>query len=684
MAPQKAEYQAGQAAYDEQTAALAASERQLEEGTAALAAAEKALADGKAELEIRRQEADDAIAAAEQKLADSRAAIADGEKQLADARQELADGETEYADGKKEADDKLSEAAQEIEEAQTEIDDIAMPEWMVLDRHANVSFVSFESNTEKVEAIAKVFPLFFFLVAALVALTTMTRMVEEERTQIGTLKALGYGKGAIAAKYALYCGAASVAGSVFGLLVGFQVFPTVIWGAYGIMYDLPKLIASFRLPLALASSLAAVACTLIAALSACYGSLTECAARLMLPRAPKPGKRVFLERIGPLWSRMRFTHKVTARNLIRYKKRFFMTVIGIAGCTALLVTGFGLRDSIGDIVDKQFGEIFRYNLTVNMKDPEAVAGDPAVRSLLEDTGRVSASLALHEEEVDVQNGGKTGTANLTIPQDAQRLPDFITLRERKSGKAVPFPAEGAILTEKLAETLGVKVGGEVTVTDGDGNSAVLRVSGITENYVRGYLYLSPETYTSAFGKTPSYDSLAAIVPDISQENRDEISTLLLKCEGVRSAQFTTDLSKSFDDMMKNIDTIVMVLIVCAGLLAFVVLYNLTNINITERQKEIATIKVLGFFDKEVSAYVYRETAVLSLIGTGCGLLLGIALHAFVVKTVEVDMVMFGRAIKGMSFLFAAVLTLLFSVLVSLVMYRKLKKIDMVESMKAGE
>ncbi len=530
-------------------------------------------------------------------------------------------------------------------------------------------------------AIAVVFPVFFFLVAALVALTTLTRMVEEERGLIGTMKALGYSRGAIAWKYILYAGSATIAGCLFGLLIGMWLFPTVIWGAYGILYILPPLLTPFNPLYASIAAVAAVACTMLATAGACWGTLREAPARLMMPKAPKAGKRIFLERITFLWSRLSFTHKVTARNLIRYKKRFFMTVIGIAGCTALLVTGFGLRDSIGEITEKQFGELYQYNVSIGLKEADALS-DEDLLAFLSDKTLVADYLPVAQESGEVAAGELSVDINLYVPQDTARLPDFLRLRNRKSGETVALTDETALLTEKAADKLGLAVGDTVTVTDADGREAAVPIGGIVENYVQGYLYMTPALYEQCFGETPDYTMLAAQLAEGA--SHDALSEPLLKTGLVSAVSFTEDIQKSFSDVVGSIDYIVMVLIICAGLLAFVVLYNLTNINITERQKEIATIKVLGFYDGEVAAYIYRETAILSLIGTAVGLVLGIFLHAFVVRTAEVEMVMFGRSIHALSYILAAVLTLFFSLLVNLVMNRKLRAVDMVESLKAGE
>jgi len=632
------------------------------------------------------KEANEKFNLAEQELTDSKIKLEDAQKELAAAKIDLENGIKKYNDGKKEADEKLGDAEKKLNDAEYEIKKLEQPEWYILDRHSNLAYESFTSNAQKVEAIAKVFPIFFFLVAALVALTTMTRMVEEERTQIGTLKALGYSKSTIAFKYMLYAGLASILGSIIGLLVGFKLFPTVIWNAYEMMYTLPPLITQFNIKYALISSLTAILCTLGATFAACYSSLMECPARLMLPRAPKAGKRVFLEYITPIWKRMKFTHKVTARNLIRYKKRFFMTVIGIAGCTALLVTGFGLRDSIGDIIYKQFNEIFKYNLVVSIKNENSLEKSENLYDIVSNKDVVSDFTTIHQEKAKATGNINKNKIETTITsiEDESELNEFITLQDRKTKKPVEFNEDTVVITEKLAERLELGVGDEITLEIKDNIKANFTIAGITENYVSGYVYIPHKIYEDAYGKKPVFNILIGNVPNSDETHRDELSTELLKDKEVNAVNFTDVIKNQFSDLLSKIDYIVIVLIVSAGLLAFIVLYNLTNINITERQKEIATIKVLGFYEKEVSAYVYRETIILSLIGTLIGLVFGIFLHAFVVKTAEVDAAMFGRTIYPLSYVFSALLTMFFSMLVNLVMNKKLRKIDMVESMKANE
>lgn len=679
---------------DDQNTTLDAALAALNEQQAQINAGRKQLSDGWAELQTKEQELNDTIAStekafaeADEKLLDARKQYEDGLAELEEGRQELIDGEQEYEDAKAEAEQELADGKEEILDAESEVREIEKGKWVLGDRSDNTSFSSYGDNADKIAAIATVFPVFFFLVAALVALTTMTRMVEEERGQVGTMKALGYTRGQIAAKYILYALAASLAGSAVGMLIGMQLFPRIILSAYNIMYDLPELLTPFNWGYGLLATGAAVACTLLATLNACWAELREQPASLMLPKAPKAGKRILLEHIGPVWRRLKFTHKVTARNLFLYKKRFFMTVVGIAGCTALLVTGFGLHDSISDIVEKQFDELAHYQMLVSLQDPSALEGRD-LSAILEDDSQITGYLAMTQEDATVvpEEGNEADNVYITVPSDTGALNDYFTFRQRTTGEAVPFEEGSVVITEKLAERQDVGVGDAITVENADGKEAAFTITGVCENYVYHYLYMSADVYREAFGEDPEVNLLYCSLADgvDTPEAEDELSTALLKCRDVAGAQFTHEITASFSQSLGSINYIVVVLIIAAGALAFVVLYNLTNINITERSKELATIKVLGFYDNEVGAYIYRETSILALIGTACGLLFGIALHTFVIRTAEVDMVMFGRSIYPMSFVWSALLTILFSVLVNLVMYRKLKNISMVESMKAPE
>lgn len=678
--------QAARKELEKQQAALTAQKGQLDAQQTTLNAQKAELDQNAATLEQTKAEAQSEFAAAETKLNDAQAEYDDGVKKLTEGKEELAEGYEEYEKSKREADQKLSDAREQIQDAESEIRDIEEGQWYLFTREDNTGYSSYGSNADKIAAIASVFPVFFFLVAALVALTTMTRMVEEERQQIGTLKALGYSTGQIAWKYLLYAALASAAGSVIGLLIGFRLFPYIIINAYNIMYDIPQALTPFRVPYALLSSLVVIACTLGATLSACWAELREVPAQLMLPKAPKAGKRVFLEYLTPLWSRMKFTHKVAARNLIRYKKRFFMTVIGISGCTALLVTGFGIKDSVSHIVSLQYDELNQYQLMVGLKDESALEGR-ALQSILEDEGQIAEFLPVMQSDGKMvpKSGCPNDSVTIFTPSDVSALPNYFQFRHRTDSDPVVFDENAVIITEKLSERQRLKIGDKITVKNQDEKEASFTVTDICENYVGNTLYLSPAAYAEAFGQPAEINLILCKLPEGMEETDCEaLSTSLLECRDVAATRFTTELSESFGNSIRSIDSIIVVLIISAGALAFVVLYNLTNINISERVKEIATIKVLGFYDGEVSAYIYRENAVLTLIGDAVGLVLGVFLHQFVVRTAEIDIVMFGRVVYPLSFVWSALLTVLFSVLVNLVMHRKLKKISMVESMKAPE
>lgn len=696
----RAALEAGLAQYQEGLAQAQASRGQLDQNQAKLNSqlaglnqqqatlnAQKAQLDSsEAQLSATMRETEAKLASAQKELDDGQAEYDDGIKQLEEAELELADGWEEYRKAKTEADEELADAAQKLEDAQADIDAIEPGEWYIFTRDDNAGFASYASNADKIAAIAQVFPVFFFLVAALVALTTMTRMVEEERQQIGTMKALGYSSPQIAGKYLLYAAVASLLGCVVGVVAGMWLFPTVILNAYNIMYDLPQILTPFSWTLAIISAVTATLCTLAATLNACWSALREAPARLMLPRAPKAGKRILLEYVTPLWNRMKFTQKVTARNLVRYKKRFFMTITGIAGCTALLVTGFGIRDSISDIVGIQYSQLSHYRLIVGLSDESALDGQD-LQDILQDESLVSGYLpALQDSGTTVPQGSApVDDVTIFVPSEVQRLPDFFTFRHRTDSQTVEYDEDAVIITEKLAERQRLKVGDTITVKNQDETEASFVITDICENYVHHYLYLSSSAYEEGFGEKPKMNSILCQLPEEGPAGgEDALTTRLLKCADVGMTTSTDEISSSFSSSLGSINYIVVVLIVSAGALAFVVLYNLTNINITERVKELATIKVLGFYESEVAAYVYRETAVLTVLGTGVGLLLGIALHQFVIQTAEVDMVMFGRAIYAPSYIWATLLTFAFSIAVNLVMHGKLANISMVESMKAPE
>ena len=516
------------------------------------------------------------------------------------------------------------------------------------------------------------------MVALLVALTTMTRLVEENRTQIGTLKALGFSNVEILGEYMFYSLLSSALGCILGFSVGFRLFPKAISSAYAMMFTLPEVTTSVRHDIVLWVAPVTVGSILLATLWACWSEFRACPAKLMQPKAPAAGKRIWLEHLPFIWKRLSFTHKVTCRNLFRYKKRFFMTVIGVAGCSALLVTGFGLRDSINDIVNKQFGEIYLYQMNV-LTDGEMLSDD--LVKYLDDKEVFDGWLPYSDESGKVMANGKSESANIEVPSDVSDFGSFISLRNRKTKEKLTLSDDGAVLTEKLCETLGVTVGDSVTLQNSDGREAEMKVIGITENYLTSFAYVAPGGYANAFGKSADFRHLLCMVGNAAT---DAVSEKLLGFDNVLYVNASQSLKDNFADSIKSIDGVIFVLILSAGLLCMVVLYNLTNVNICERRKELATIRVLGFHPGEVSRYIFRETDALSLIGSAAGLFAGIWLHSFVVRTVEVDQVMFGRSIYPLSFVFALAISLLFTFIVDLIMRKQIRSVDMVEAMKSND
>ena len=636
--------------------------------------------DGLVELADAEVTLEDEIRKANIEIRDAEIEIADGWKEYNDGLVELADGWKEYEEGKLEAEKELADALVELQDGEQDLRDLDQPEWYVLDRNANLSYVSFEMNSEKVAAISKVFPVFFYLVAALVALTTMTRMVEEERTQIGTLKALGYGKSLIMAKYLAYCGFASILGSAAGQVVGFKFLPVVIWNAYGTLFHLPDFIADYNFRIALIASGLAILSTVGATVYAVNEALKEKPAALMLPRAPKAGKRILLERVGFIWSRMSFNHKATARNLFRYKKHFFMTVVGISGCTALLVTGFGLRDSIGKLATTQFTEIYKYDIEIQLEDDiESLDG---LNAVLGDKSSLEESIGLFSDKGLIYFNDMSIETTVMSPQSMASLREFITFKNRETQEQIDFVEGSAVLTEKLSEELGVVPGDTIIFENSDEVRGELVISGVAENYLGSYIYIERAQYNKVFEADEKDNLILARTISESTEEKDELISGLLTTEGVMNAHFISQTKSAFDNLLKNIDYIVVVIIIASGMLAFIVLYNLTNINISERKKELATLKVLGFHNEEVSGYIFREIGILTLIGILVGLYLGKLLHIFIILTVEDPDFMFGRDIEWKSYVISALVTIGFSLLVNLVMTKKLRAIKMVESMKA--
>ena len=684
-----AQLQAGIAQIDTETAGvpeqLAAGEQEL---AAQKAAANQGFASGQASLDAAAAQ----LAQGQAQLDEGRAQLKSGQAEYADGLSQWENGAAELADKRAQAEAEFADAEAQLADAQAEVDDIATMDADVyaLDLKKNIGAESFRSDAGRIDQIAQVFPLLFFLVAALVSLTTMTRMVDEERVLIGTFKALGYSNGRIASKYLVYAMVASGVGSIVGIVLLSQFLPWFIMNAYAIIYVVPCRPTPIDPALFLLAAGLSVGITVAATLFAAMATLREKPAALMLPRAPKAGKRILLERIRPLWSRMSFSWKVTARNLFRYKRRFFMAIIGIAGCTGLLLTGLGLQNAINDIIDKQYGELYHYNAIVRMDSDVADAEKNAVAKRVEADSEGPKAWVLTENKI-VRTPGASDDIDqrveLNVPQDTQEFGNFNTLRTRVGHKPLAIDDEGVLISEKLATKLGVSVGDSIAIYDEDaignamGEGREVRVSDIMENYVAQYVLMSPALYESTMGEAPSYATLLANVAE-GDDVREVFSDDVLAMDGVKTVTYNDETINSYRSMLKSVDSVVVVLVVAAALLAFVVLYNLTNINITERVREIATLKVLGFTPHEVNAYIYRETMLLSLIGAFVGLFLGIAMEGYVVITAEVDQVMFGREIHTLSFIIAFALTMLFSVIVTLAMKFKLKKIDMVESLKS--
>ncbi|MCL2860611.1 MAG: ABC transporter permease [Oscillospiraceae bacterium] len=563
-----------------------------------------------------------------------------------------------------------------INEVKSQIEGVVKPETYVLTLEQNIGVASYKDDSTKIESIGKVFPVLFFIVAALVSLTAMTRMVDEDRNNIGTYKSLGYGKLAISMKYLVYSVSATVIGSVIGILLGSIIIPRVIINAYKILYVLPGTLTPINLKFSLIAGVAMTLVIVLATMFACIKDLIETPAHLMRPKTPPEGKKIFLEKISFVWKRFNFNQKITYRNIFRYKKRLLMTIIGIAGCTALVYTGFGLRDSIMAIPSKQFGEVMLYDMQADLKSDVDTSGENGLITYLNNNSNIQKSKFVREQSVDLANGSLTKTGVTLITAD--NLDNFINLRNRTTKEKLELSDDGAIISEKTAKLLGVKVGDSVTIQNGNSNYSI-KITGITENYVNHYLYITENTYKKIYGQEVQYNQIL-----IDSANTDNASNYLLQNNQISGVSVVGAMKTTFENMMNSLNYVVVVLIVSAGLLAFVVLFNLNSINIEERKRELATIKVLGFYDKEVASYIYRENIVLTIISAILGLGLGIIMSAYVITTAEIDKVMFYRALNIWSFVYAFVITMVFALVTNLIMNRSIKKIDMIESLKSVE
>lgn len=687
---------------EESEAQITAGREEIAQGEAAIAQGRQELEAAKAQLQAAQAEVDSGqaqIAAYEQQIADGEAQIASGraqleearaqlpeqEQELADARKELEDGEADYLEGKEEAEAQIADGEQQIADAEAELADLEQPEWYLNTRDDVVEdYGEMEDNAAQIGAIGRVFPLMFFLVAALVSLTTMTRMVEEQRGHIGTMKALGYFKKDIAMKYLFYAGSATLSGGVVGILVGQKLFPYVIQVSYGIMYDcLKQPDIPYRPVFAIQAMLISFVCIMLATGLSCMNELRESPAELMRPAAPKVGKRVLLEYIPLIWKRLNFTTKSTFRNIFRYKKRLFMTIFGISATMALLVTGFGLRDSIIDLAEIQYDNIQLYDAMITFSGTDEEKED--LGQWLEDEKDVAASTMVHMEMVDVSTEEGNGEVYLCVPENKEDFQTMTVLQNRTSEEVYTLDGEGLLLTEWMADTLGVSAGDSITMEKEDGSSSQeVQVMGVVENYIMNYAYMSPQYYEKIYGEPAEFEVMYVEFTSEGQERENELGSEILQQPGVYNVSYTSDTKREINDMLQALVLVIIVLIVTAALLAFVVLYNLNNVNITERRRELATLKVLGFYDQEVAAYVYHENIILTLMGIVVGVGLGTLLHQYIIHTIRVDMVMFGQHVSLVSFLISAVLTAVFSAFVNFVMYFKLKEINMVESLKSVE
>ena len=678
---------------------IEAGQEQMQTG---LTQMESYISSGEFQLQAAREQLESGknqILSGQRQIEDAKKRIADGEEQIQAGIQQIQDGETgladgwiEYQDGERQAnaeiadgEAQIADAKVQLADAKKEIEQIEKPTWYIYDRSHLPEYSGYGDNADRMKAIGEVFPLIFFLVAALISLTTMTRMVEEERTLIGTLKALGYSKKSIAAKYLGYAVLATLTGGIFGVMIGEKILPYIIITAYKIMYrHLPDVEIPYNLYYGVLACVAALLCTVAATIFSCMKELKEQAAELMRPPAPKQGKRVFLEYIPFLWKRLNFTWKSTVRNLMRYKKRFFMTIFGIGGCMGLMLVGFGLKDSISSIVPLQYEDIQLYDGNVILQSDVTMQEKQEVYEALEKNSQVVATAEDLLQKITIEHDGVSKEVYLNVPENVEKFSDFVVLQDRTTKEKYQLTDKGAVLTEKMAKELGVSAGDTVTIKEENEKERTVKISQICENYMSHYLYMTPAVYKAAYGKEPEYNSIYYRTEGRTTKEAESVGEAALKLDGALSVSYTTELRQQVDDMLQSLDIVIVVLIISAGMLAFVVLYNLNNINITERKRELATLKVLGFYDKEVTEYVYRENILLTLIGSVFGMLLGKILHRFIIVTVEIDSVMFGRNINTISFVYAFLLTVVFSLFVNGVMYFKLKKINMVESLKSVE
>lgn len=675
IASGEAELDATQKQLDDTAATLAQTKSELDAAKASLNGVPQQLASGKSQIqsgwaEIRKQE---------KKLEEGAAEIAENEAKVAEAK-------IEYANGEEEAAQKIAEGEQEIADAEAKVQDIEKPTWYVYDRDTLTEYSGYGENAERLGAIGRVFPVLFFLVAALISLTSMTRMVEEQRTAIGTMKALGYSKMSIAKKYLGYALIATAGGSVLGVLIGEKILPYIIVYAYGILYQhITHILVPYQWIYAWMAAAAAIVCTMAATFFACYKELVAQPAVLMRPPAPKNGQRVFLERIKFIWKHLSFTWKSCIRNLTRYKKRFFMTVFGIGGCMGLMLVGYGIKDSCYEIAELQFRDIQMYDGSVYLKEDISDETRQNLLDYMKDDSDISHYMQTSMKNVTLVNGKNKRDTYQVVFSEPKDVKDYFDFHDRKSKEEYTLDDEGVIISEKTGKLLNAKAGDTIEIKDEENGNKKVKIAHICENYMGHYIFFTPSYYEKVYGENSEYNSIFfAGQKGDTQEDYNKIGEDILTQDGALSVSYMRDIEKQLDDMLKSLNLVIVVLIISAGMLAFVVLYNLNTVNITERQRELATLKVLGFYDLEVAEHVYRENVLLTFIGAAVGVVLGKFLHAFIIDTVEVDTAMFGRNINFSSYMYSLLFTILFSLIVNGIMYFKLKKIDMVESLKSIE
>ena len=685
---QKQTYGAQKTALETQINSLKENKKTIEAGITQI---EEGITSGKQEIENAKAQIEDAkteLATKEKQYNNTKKStynqIDQAEQEIEDAKKEIEDGEKELEEQKQEFEEKIADAESELSDAKEKILEIESPTWYILDRNANAGYVSFIQDTESIDNIATVFPIVFFIVAALISLTSMTRMVEEQRMQIGTLKALGYNKFQIMQKYIIYASLACIIGGILGMGVGFVLLPKVIWMMYELMYQITDISISFNLTYGGIGLILICVCIIGATIYAVLRELRETPATLMRPKAPKMGSRVLLEKIPFIWNRLNFTRKVTVRNIFRYKKRFYMTVIGILGCTALILTGFGIKDSVTSIIPDQFEKIFTYDMQVTLKDSLTEEEKDEFAQKLEQNEKIEKASKVYMTSGSAINNENSEDIQIIVPYNESSLDGMINIIDLKTGQNISLNGDEICLTDKAAELLNVSVGDTITLRDNDEKEVQVKISNIIENYVNHYVFMSRETYETVFNEDYKTNVILTKNVELSDEEEDALASEIMSQSEVASITDITTFAQSIIDAMSLLDYVVLVLIVAAGLLAFVVLYNLANVNISERIRELATIKVLGFYDREVYDYVTRETVILTVIGIILGLIAGYFLNYYIMGTCEINILRFSKVIKWQSYVYAALITIVFTVIVNIATYFTLKKIDMVESLKSVE